>query len=170
MNENAVNAAALQDNLIRSLGLGLSSAAPRARRKRPAARPALSRYGTAALTAAAAAPPRDLLPPPPSTLAQVRGLVPAPPARLTDSEWAGVEASAAARACADCPICREPFHPGAQQVILDCSHVFHRQCIAAFMRHQRLQVRVLPLCSSSLLLPRTYLQVDYYYRAALLVY
>jgi hypothetical protein len=96
----------------------------------------------------------------PLTLAQQRGLVPAPPPLLTAAEWVDVEARAAARYAGvgaapttavrgapplpagaaigsrepeGCSICLDGF--GLRQaVLLSCSHVFHRACMASLER------------------------------------
>ncbi|CAB4000630.1 RING finger 32 [Paramuricea clavata] len=71
--------------------------------------------------------------PKPLTLAQKLGLVDAPTARLTDKEWQDVKNKSNQRNDSDqpCVICKEEF--GTQhQVLLSCSHVFHRVCLQAF--------------------------------------
>ncbi|XP_069065347.1 RING finger protein 32 [Pleurodeles waltl] len=71
--------------------------------------------------------------PPPLTLAQRLGLVEAPPAPLTTEEWAEVKQRSVKHGDSlhPCVICREEFelHP---QVLLSCSHVFHRACLQAY--------------------------------------
>lgn len=81
------------------------------------------------------------------TLAQMRGLEPLPPARLSVDEWAAVEEKAVARgdAAQPCPICQEHFK-GEEQVILSCSHLFHKACLASFERFLRSDARTCPLC------------------------
>lgn len=124
------------------------------------------------------------------SLAQKRGLVPAPAPLLTPTEWAAVEAKvqarliaskkagstaggpgvpsegeaaaveesmedegaaalpahastaggdAAARASFACPICFEPFAL-REQVLLSCSHTFHRCCLDSFEAYQRREI------------------------------
>jgi len=78
------------------------------------------------------------------SLAQKRGLAPAPPPRLTADEWKATKAAAIVRSCGgDCPICMENL--GADdQVILSCSHVFHKACLRSFEVFS--QSKVCPLC------------------------
>ncbi|CAM9582424.1 unnamed protein product [Ectocarpus sp. 4 AP-2014] len=81
------------------------------------------------------------------TLAQIRGLEKPPEPKLTPGEWRAVEAKALARGdeAAPCPICRESFR-GERQVILSCSHVFHKACLLSFEKFLRAQERSCPLC------------------------
>ncbi|CBN79448.1 conserved unknown protein [Ectocarpus siliculosus] len=81
------------------------------------------------------------------TLAQIRGLEEPPEPTLTPGEWRAVEAKALARGdeAAPCPICRESFR-GESQVILSCSHVFHKACLSSFEKFLRAQERSCPLC------------------------
>ncbi|GFS14653.1 RING finger protein 32-like [Elysia marginata] len=93
--------------------------------------------------------------PPPLTLAQKFGLVQAPKQLLSEKEWSGVKAKSNQRddSGEPCVICKEDF--GLQeQVILSCSHVFHRACLSAFerftgrktcpmCRHEQYQTRVI---------------------------
>ncbi|XP_071341109.1 RING finger protein 32 isoform X1 [Trachinotus anak] len=73
--------------------------------------------------------------PPPLTLAQKMGLVASPAERLTENEWMQVKARSVQQgdSAQPCAICREEFclQP---QVLLSCSHVFHRACLQAFER------------------------------------
>ncbi|XP_069770873.1 RING finger protein 32 isoform X2 [Narcine bancroftii] len=67
------------------------------------------------------------------TLAQKMGLIEVPAAPLTANDWQlvkkrSVQQGDSARPCA---ICREDFGI-QQQVLLSCSHVFHRICLQAF--------------------------------------
>ncbi|GAQ90141.1 hypothetical protein KFL_006050035 [Klebsormidium nitens] len=79
------------------------------------------------------------------TLAQKYGLVAKPPPRLSVEEWE--EAHKRSRARRDsrlpCPICRDEFRDG-EQVLLSCSHVFHKTCLASFERYA--QQKCCPLC------------------------
>ena len=73
------------------------------------------------------------------TLAQRHGLVKAPPAVLSEQEWLSMHARSQERQDSqhECCICREHF--GLQeQVLLSCSHVFHKQCILSFERYASL--------------------------------
>ncbi|KAA8580684.1 hypothetical protein FQN60_013642, partial [Etheostoma spectabile] len=74
--------------------------------------------------------------PAPLTLAQKLGLVASPAGRLTEDEWTRVKARSVQQgdSAQPCAICREEFclQP---QVLLSCSHVFHRACLKAFERY-----------------------------------
>uniref|UniRef100_UPI003AB0A279 RING finger protein 32 n=1 Tax=Centroberyx gerrardi TaxID=166262 RepID=UPI003AB0A279 len=73
--------------------------------------------------------------PPRLTLAQKMGLVPSPARRLTEDEWTQVKARSVEQgeSAQPCAICREEFRL-QPQVLLSCSHVFHRACLRAFER------------------------------------
>lgn len=62
-----------------------------------------------------------------SSLAQKLGVAPKPSPPLTEKEWKEVEKKAEKRKDHEqpCPICMEPFK-FSPQVILSCSHVFHK--------------------------------------------
>jgi hypothetical protein len=83
------------------------------------------------------------------SLAQSLGLVAAPAAPLTKEEWGAVRASSAARGDsaveASCAICREPFR-SHKQVLLSCTHVFHKVCLQNFERLCRASERACPIC------------------------
>ena len=70
------------------------------------------------------------------TLAQRRGLIKAPPRLLTEQQWSLSQARSAARQDShrECSICCEHFGM-EEQVLLSCSHVFHKQCITSFERY-----------------------------------
>ncbi|XP_076828178.1 RING finger protein 32 [Brachyhypopomus gauderio] len=72
--------------------------------------------------------------PPPLTLAQRLGLV-AAPRRLTAAEWTDINSRSLQEGDSvhPCVICKEKFclQP---QVLLSCSHVFHKTCLRAFER------------------------------------
>ncbi|KAK6182508.1 hypothetical protein SNE40_010182 [Patella caerulea] len=74
--------------------------------------------------------------PPPLTLAQKFGLIDAPQKLLTEEEWQGVKSKSNTREDSHqpCVICKEDFGL-QQQVLLSCSHVFHRACLHAFERY-----------------------------------
>ncbi|XP_070336163.1 RING finger protein 32 isoform X2 [Odocoileus virginianus] len=83
--------------------------------------------------------------PPPLTLAQKLGLFDPPPLPLSADEWARVKQRSVEQgdSTQPCPICREEFglHP---QVLLSCSHVFHRACLQAFEKFTN--KKTCPLC------------------------
>ena len=124
-----VMAAAMQDHFLRNLNVSLPGMAPR--RRKPAA--ATSRpENIAPLDAkdkSAQEAAKQL------SLAQKLGLVPLPPAKLTQEEWQQVAAQSRQRddSTRECPICMDTFRTEAQ-VILSCSHVFHAACLASFER------------------------------------
>ena len=95
---------------------------------------------------------QDLLSQP--TLAQQRGLVPAPPAPLTAAEWQEAEWNHEFRDAqrgmveTDCAICMERLGSG-KQVILSCSHVYHDICLRNFEKFTRRIDRSCPLCRKS---------------------
>jgi len=126
------------------------------------------------------------------TLAQMRRLVPAPPPLLSATDWDGVERVAADRAAAGaaadaagatgtaklrpvdgagaCAICMEPFGL-REQVLLSCSHVFHRSCIDSFERYVGWAKRSCPLCRTTGYQKRRTRQAatDYVLRCATLI-
>uniref|UniRef100_A0A3Q3KWH8 Ring finger protein 32 n=2 Tax=Mastacembelus armatus TaxID=205130 RepID=A0A3Q3KWH8_9TELE len=69
------------------------------------------------------------------TLAQKMGLVASPARRLTEDEWTQIKTRSVLQeeSAQPCAVCREEFllQP---QVLLSCSHVFHRTCLQAFER------------------------------------
>ncbi|KAM3860760.1 LOW QUALITY PROTEIN: RING finger protein 32 [Diretmus argenteus] len=74
-------------------------------------------------------------PSPRLTLAQKMGLVAPPSRRLTEEEWIRVKLRSTQEgdSAQPCVICREEFRL-QPQVLLCCSHVFHRECLEAFER------------------------------------
>ncbi|XP_078661910.1 RING finger protein 32-like [Branchiostoma floridae x Branchiostoma belcheri] len=83
--------------------------------------------------------------PQPLSLAQKLGLVEAPEQPLTEEEWQTVKHRACHRDdhTQPCVICKEDF--GTQeQVLLSCSHVFHKACLQAFERFSG--KKTCPLC------------------------
>lgn len=82
----------------------------------------------------------------PDSFAQRRGLVPiAPPqAPLTPFDWAVIENS---RSDPDscCPICMEGFKDG-HEVLLSCSHIFHRACLRSFENFTKDSELTCPIC------------------------
>ncbi|XP_063063153.1 RING finger protein 32 isoform X2 [Engraulis encrasicolus] len=74
--------------------------------------------------------------PPPLTLAQRMGLVEAPERRLSETEWEQVKRRSVQEGDSSqpCVICREQFRL-QPQVLLSCTHVFHKACLKAFERY-----------------------------------
>ncbi|PIK46146.1 hypothetical protein BSL78_16994, partial [Apostichopus japonicus] len=86
--------------------------------------------------------------PKPLTLAQKFGLVDAPAQPLSDGEWKTLKMRSIERdgSALPCVICKEDF--GLQpQVLLSCSHVFHKNCLAAFERFTG--KKTCPMCRKS---------------------
>lgn len=131
----ALAAVALQDHMTRSLSLQ----DPFKKKKINHSLPAASKRRTTKAIGKSGKEDRDkkeyvLDPkPPPLTLAQKLGLVEAPELLLTDKEWKEAKEKSNARqdSCQPCVICKEDFGL-QQQVLLSCSHVFHRTCLEAF--------------------------------------
>jgi hypothetical protein len=81
----------------------------------------------------------------PTTMAQRMGLVTGPAPPLSEDEWANAHAQSQKRADSfhPCAICQEPFR-NTPQVLLSCSHVFHKDCITSFEKFS--QSKQCPLC------------------------
>ncbi|EFJ13218.1 hypothetical protein SELMODRAFT_4646, partial [Selaginella moellendorffii] len=78
-------------------------------------------------------------------IAQQCGLVTKPRGELTEEEWRIAREQSMARrdALHGCPICHEIFIRG-DQLLLSCSHVFHKQCLKRFEKFSR--QRCCPVC------------------------
>lgn len=89
--------------------------------------------------------------PAPLTLAQRRGLA-QPPSKMDApvlrSEWEIIEAKLVDRHDATCPICMEGFNQG-YEVVLSCSHIFHRSCLESFESFMGRDTRSCPICRKS---------------------
>ncbi|NXC46517.1 RNF32 protein, partial [Penelope pileata] len=148
----AVSAVALQDHILHSHQLqGLSLADPfksRSRNIRNLCRPVNKEMVTAAVDTGLrkksthhknkedAEKEYVLDPNPPRlTLAQKLGLVEPPSLPLTAEEWAKIKQRSIQHgdSIQPCAICREEFAL-RPQVLLSCSHVFHKACLKAFER------------------------------------
>uniref|UniRef100_A0A8C5KYF6 RING finger protein 32 n=1 Tax=Jaculus jaculus TaxID=51337 RepID=A0A8C5KYF6_JACJA len=83
--------------------------------------------------------------PPPLTLAQKLGLLAPPPLPLSSDEWEKVKQRSILHgdSLQPCPICKEEFEL-RPQVLLSCSHVFHRACLQAFEKFTN--KKTCPLC------------------------
>jgi hypothetical protein len=88
------------------------------------------------------------------SLAQKMSLVPAPKAPMAIKDWEGVlnVAKNTNQIYESCAICLEPFRT-EKQVLLDCSHVFHKHCLQAFERLE--QCPSCPMCRH-----KDYQQID----------
>ena len=82
------------------------------------------------------------------TLAQKRGLIKKPQMPLTPQEWSNVIKVANNRICSEmtCSICQEGFKI-EKQVVLSCSHVFHKNCIDSFEKFSN--SKNCPLCRAA---------------------
>ncbi|CAD5125729.1 DgyrCDS13938 [Dimorphilus gyrociliatus] len=80
------------------------------------------------------------------TLAQKLGLIEYETNYLTEKDWEQVKGKSNEREDhkQGCPICKENFDCEREQVLLSCSHVFHRQCLTAFERFSGKQC--CPMC------------------------
>ncbi|XP_027696714.1 RING finger protein 32 [Vombatus ursinus] len=83
--------------------------------------------------------------PAPLTLAQKLGLIEPPPLPLSAEEWAKVKERSIKQGDSmhPCAICREEFELQSQ-VLLSCSHVFHKACLQAFEKFTG--KKTCPLC------------------------
>ena len=84
-------------------------------------------------------------PPKPLSLAQKLGIVDRPKDRLTDAEWKEVKAKSKARSTERCPICCDHF-TNQDQILLSCSHVYHRACLESYEKHANVLKRICPMC------------------------
>lgn len=64
---------------------------------------------------------------------------------MSAMDWEVLERSLASRGDAVCPICMEHFSEG-HEVLLSCSHTFHRACLASFERFVKISQRRCPIC------------------------
>lgn len=82
------------------------------------------------------------------TLAMRRGLVEQPEPKLSDDQWADIERMTKERGdhVKLCAICQQNFGT-SEQIILSCSHIFHRKCLLSFERFVKSrQRRCCPIC------------------------
>lgn len=79
------------------------------------------------------------------SLAERLGLVQAAPEPISREKWENIEKAAQSRYGKDsmCPICLCEFKTD-EQMILSCSHVFHKNCFESFEKHTR--VKACPIC------------------------
>ncbi|XP_049641256.1 RING finger protein 32 [Suncus etruscus] len=160
----AVMAAALQDHIVQDLQLQGLSVAPQAQtqeqtRRDQATLKALRRNAKAVVdtglrrsvrplpTAHPETETEAVLYPrrPPLSLAQKLGLLSPPPPPLSPASWEQVKQRSVVEGDSKrpCPICREEFEL-KPQVLLSCSHVFHRACLQAFEKFTN--KKSCPLC------------------------
>jgi hypothetical protein len=80
------------------------------------------------------------------TLAQRLGIVEKPPKPLTVDEWKDIEEKGKTRSTDQnqCPICLEEFKTANSQVILSCTHVFHKTCLSNFEKFTK--QKACPIC------------------------
>eukprot|EP00742_Colponemidia_sp_Colp-10_P009539 GILJ01010411.1.p1 GENE.GILJ01010411.1~~GILJ01010411.1.p1 ORF type:complete len:391 (+),score=23.92 GILJ01010411.1:30-1202(+) len=143
-----MSAAALQEHLTRSLGLSLSAAGPRnAAPKIPSKAPTKVPASIKKSSEPLEVYKRKL------TLAQRMGLVEAPAPPLSETQWSEIKSKTKARQEAFCPICMEEFAL-EQQVILSCSHVFHKTCLTSFEKFSK--SKSCPMCRKQAYEKRTF--------------
>ncbi|XP_063730094.1 RING finger protein 32 [Eleginops maclovinus] len=131
-----ITSAALQDHITRSLVLPhFSPADPLLKSKRRATRRRREDKGLQTPDQQGETEYVLDTAPPALTLAQKLGLVASPAERLTEDDWTQVKARSVQQgdSAQPCAICREEFHL-QPQVLLSCSHVYHRACLQAFER------------------------------------
>jgi len=90
---------------------------------------------------------------PTDTLAQRLGLVQpnAPINTVSRKQWDTLEAKLKEpdhKLDTFCPICMEAFNQGTE-VLLSCSHMFHRQCLTSFEKFMKISERACPICRRS---------------------
>jgi hypothetical protein len=82
------------------------------------------------------------------SLSEIRGLVkPKLPEMvpLTKPEWDFIETKLFDRKESTCPICMEHFKSG-HEVLLSCSHMFHRNCLTSFENFMKSNEKTCPIC------------------------
>ncbi|XP_045917576.1 RING finger protein 32 [Micropterus dolomieu] len=140
-NKLVITSVAFQDHITRSLqhpNFSLSDPLLRCKRKAPRNAQAGGKGAERGLQRQDGQEEREYVldsAPPSLTLAQKLGLVASPAGRLTEDEWTQVKSRSVQQgeSAQPCAICREEFclQP---QVLLSCSHIFHRACLQAFER------------------------------------
>ncbi|CAG9311559.1 unnamed protein product [Blepharisma stoltei] len=170
---SAINAAALQDHLLRSLGFNNVELQPST--VKPKSNP-LASFGRKIVNDR-----KNHLKSKPHdsdieeirqraqnfqnklTLAQRLGLIEKPAAPLNEDQWLRVEQKAQSRGehkgC--CPICQEVFGR-ASSVILSCTHVFHKQCLQSFEKYAK--IKVCPICRRNSYEKKNYHKTEEFYR------
>lgn len=96
-------------------------------------------------------------------LAQKIGLLPLPPQPLSDNEWKDTKQKSIDRNDFEnpCAICQDSFRM-EDQVLLSCSHVFHKSCIQAFERFTG--KKSCPMCRKMQYQSRVVYEGSTYYR------
>ncbi|KAI9193155.1 uncharacterized protein BJ171DRAFT_303707 [Polychytrium aggregatum] len=79
----------------------------------------------------------------PLTLAQKMGIVDRPAALLTNADWNHIKMTFMTRNESSCSICQDEFRT-EDQILLSCSHVFHRHCIESYERF--VGQKMCPMC------------------------
>jgi len=69
---------------------------------------------------------------------------------VTLKKWLTILATSKKRCDCECAICLGNFEAGSDngQVILNCSHVFHKKCVDAFEKFNIYEVNLCPVCRS----------------------
>jgi hypothetical protein len=153
---SAINAAALQDHLLKQFSLSTSQPKRSSSFSRNA-KAILKLSETDEITKKQIQYNNKL------SLAQRLGLVTKPDAPLNHEQWAQVEKQSEIREeyKGRCPICQE--HLGREAtVILSCSHVFHKNCISSFEKYSK--TKACPICRKKSYEKKAYkTSQDYYY-------
>ncbi|XP_054430771.1 RING finger protein 32 [Pteronotus mesoamericanus] len=156
----AVTAVALQDHILHDLQLRNPSEAGHSKtktQKRENTSKSLKRNTKAAIDTGlpkTTQGPKEADPekeyvldpkPPPLTLAQKLGLIEPPPPPLSSEEWEKARQRSVSQgdSTQPCPVCKEEFQL-RPQVLLSCSHVFHKACLQALEKFTGR--RTCPLC------------------------
>eukprot|EP01036_Dinobryon_divergens_P023140 gene23140-31457_t len=67
---------------------------------------------------------------------------------VSQMEWSSIEFYIADRSDLTCPICMDAFKQG-NEVLLSCSHVFHRRCLQSFEKFMKNGNLTCPICRTS---------------------
>lgn len=104
--------------------------------------------------------------PKPLSLAQKLGIVSRPKDRLTEPEWTKVKIQSQKRNVDKCPICCESFTI-QDQILLSCSHIYHRSCLESYEKH--VFKKSCPLCRTEDYEKRLYFEgkKSFYHKAAI---
>ncbi|GMH73650.1 hypothetical protein TL16_g06250 [Triparma laevis f. inornata] len=67
--------------------------------------------------------------------------------KLTMPEWVMVYERSRIRGTSECPICMNDCdEDGGDEILLSCSHTFHKKCIEAFERFNIYEISLCPVC------------------------
>ena len=167
----AVNAAAMQEHILRSMGVistGTREVVGIMKNRRPTA---FARHANSIIQKEQS-PAQELVREierkqenyrAQLTLAERLGLVEKPPQPLSQSQWDAVEHEAKVRDWhkGTCPICKEMLGK-TPSVILSCSHLFHKSCLSSFEKHTG--KKVCPICRKQAYDSKHFAETEAYYR------